>query len=299
MYVIFYYLLFANGGYIMRKVSVLTIGLLLSFSFNVNALSLPLPKGPDAHRLMPLNLNYHFDGIVALSNCSGSLIRFEKSQMTDPAMILTNGHCYERGMPRPGTFAYHVPSQKTFGLFDDHAQGIATLHASEAIYSTMTGTDITLYRLQETYEMIQKNWNAHPLLLSSKHPVASTSIEVISGYWRKGYSCHIDGFASLLREGSWTMQDSIRYSKPGCEIIGGTSGSPILEAGTRNVIGINNTVNEGGQACTENNPCEVDLQGHISSVPGTGYGQETYQIYSCINAANELDLKTPGCLLFH
>ncbi len=277
----------------------LALGILLSLSFGVSAHALPVPRGPDAHRSMPLNASYHFNGIVALSNCSGSIIRFEKSKVTDQAMVLTNGHCFEKGMPPAGTFAYHIPSQRTFGVFDDQAKGIGTLHATEAIYSTMTGTDITIYKLQETYELIQKTWNVNPLLLSSKHPVPATPIEIISGYWRRGYSCKVDGFANLLKEANWTMQDSIRYSRPGCEIIGGTSGSPVIEAGTRTVIGINNTINESGQKCTMNNPCEVDKAGNITAAKGLGYAQETYQIYSCLNAANEFDLKTPGCALFH
>ena len=39
-------------------------------------------------------LQVDFAGTVALSNCSGSLVRFAASQPTDPAMALTNGHCY-------------------------------------------------------------------------------------------------------------------------------------------------------------------------------------------------------------
>jgi len=39
-------------------------------------------------------LQVDFAGTVALSNCAGSLVRFAASQPTDPAMALTNGHCY-------------------------------------------------------------------------------------------------------------------------------------------------------------------------------------------------------------
>lgn len=273
--------------------------LLCAFGLSLEAVAIPLPRFADNHRQMPMNSNYHFDGIVALSNCSGSLIRFENSKVSDPAMVLTNGHCYEKGMPRPGTFAYHVPSHNSFGLFDDQAKGTGVVHATEVIYSTMTGTDITIYKLEETYEKIQKTWNVHPLLLASRHPVVGTPIEVISGYWRRGYACHIETFVPQLREDAWVFADSVRYSRPGCEIIGGTSGSPVLQAGTRTVVAINNTTNENGQKCTMNNPCEVDQNGQMTATRGFSYGQETYQIYSCINAKNEFDLSTPGCALFH
>ncbi|MBC7464820.1 MAG: serine protease, partial [Bdellovibrio sp.] len=83
------------------------------------------------------------------------------------------------------------------------------------------------------------------------------------------------------------------------ETIGGTSGSPITKAGTKIVIGINNTGNEDGQKCTMNNPCEIDLQGNITFTKGVSYGQQTYQIYSCLNTARELDLTVQGCLLTH
>ncbi len=275
------------------------LGLAIGFLFAANAFAIPLPKGPDNHRMIAGNTSYHFDGIVALDDCSGSIIRFEKSNPKDQAMILTNGHCYDKGMPKPGTFVYHVPSTRTFGVFNDQAKGVGTIHATEAIYSTMTGTDITLYKLQETYQDIETKFSAHPYMLSSKHPAPQTPIQVISGYWRRGYTCSIEAFVFQLHEAGWIQKDSIRYSRPGCEVIGGTSGSPIIEANTRNMIGINNTINENGEKCTMDNPCEVDANGKTTATQGVGYGQETYLIYGCLNALNQFDLATPGCGLFH
>lgn len=273
--------------------------LLVSVLFSANAFAFPMPKGPDNHRMIAGNTSYHFNGIVALDDCSGAIVRFENSKLTDQAMILTNGHCYEGGMPKPNTFVYHQQSDRTFGVFNDQAKGVGTVHAKQVIYSTMTGTDITIYQLQETYEAIQKSFGANPFLLSSAHPAAGTPIEVISGYWRRGYTCNIETFVFQLREAGWQLQDSMRYSRPGCETIGGTSGSPVVQAGTRTMIGINNTGNDSGQKCTMDNPCEVDASGNVTAVKGYSYGQQTYQIYSCLNAANEFDLATPGCKLYH
>src|SRR5438045_1195521 len=39
---------------------------------------------------------------IALSNCSAALVRYPTSVDTDRALMLTNGHCYEGGMPGPG-----------------------------------------------------------------------------------------------------------------------------------------------------------------------------------------------------
>lgn len=278
--------------YMLSKILVLCV-----FLSGANAFAFPFPPAPYQKSSQQFATNYHFDGIVALSNCSGSIIQFEGAKPTDQAIILTNGHCYEGGMPSPGEIIYHHKSNARFEVLDDHSNGIGTLHAEEVIYATMTKTDMSLYRVKETYQFIEQKWGAHTLILSSKHPKANTPIEVISGYWHRGYSCKIDGFAYQLNEGGWKFDDSIRYSKPGCEIIGGTSGSPIIEAGTRNVIGVNNTMNEGGRTCSQNNPCEIDHNGKMSNQKGNGYGQQTYWIYSCLNASLEFDLKTPGCVL--
>ena len=92
---------------------------------------------------------------------------------------------------------------------------------------------------------------------------------VISGYWRKAYRCHLNGFVYRLREDVYTWSNSLRYREGGCNVIHGTSGSPVLKAGTRTVVGIHNTTNDDGQECTLNNPCEVDRQGPRHGPPGS------------------------------
>ena len=158
---------------------------------------------------------------------------------------------------------------------------------------------MTLYKVKETYAEIKAKYNINAMTLSSAHPSIGDQMEVISGYWYRGYSCNIEAFINTLKEDQWTMNDSIRYSRPGCLVIGGTSGSPIVAKGTRIVIGINNTGNESGRKCTMNNPCEIDEKGNIKAERGFSYGQQTYWVYSCLNQYNEVDLSVPGCLLPH
>jgi V8-like Glu-specific endopeptidase len=243
--------------------------------------------------------DYNFEGIVALSNCSGSIIRFETSKDSDKAMVLTNGHCYENGMPDPGEVILHRRSSRRFQVLSPTAENLGTINATEVIYSTMTRTDMTLYKLDTTYAQILSDYNVRPFTLTSSHPVIGTPIEVVSGYWERGYTCSVEAFAHELDEGGYAMFDSVRYSRPGCEVIGGTSGSPVIAQGTRNVIAINNTGNEDGERCTMNNPCEIDENGKVTYVQGYSYAQETYLIYSCLTDANELDLNKSGCLLPH
>ncbi|MFF2076312.1 serine protease [Kitasatospora sp. NPDC058162] len=237
-----------------------------------------------------------FSGTVALSDCSGSLVRMPGSVGSDPGLVLTNGHCLETGMPGPGQVIVDQPSSRTFTLLDGSANEVGTLNATKVVYSAMTGTDVTIYQLDSSYDTIQAQTGISPLTVSADHPVQGTDIRVVSGYWKQIYSCSVDGFAYQLKEGSWTWNDSVRYTS-GCKVIGGTSGSPVVDANTGQVVAVNNTTNENGESCTVNNPCEVDQSGAVTIHQGIGYAQETYIIPACFSAGNTLDLTLSGCTL--
>jgi len=282
----------------------------LNFSFAALALTafcsslafaFPLPKQAltreQRRTLSQMAGSYNFAGIVALDDCSGSLVRLPQAKDSDYALVLTNGHCYEGGFFQSGQVLVNQPSSRTFQLFDQKLNTVGELQAQRVLFGTMTRTDITLYETNQTYAQIAKDFGIQALPVSADHPTKGQALDVLSGYWQKGYSCHIDNFVHELHEGDWTFTDSVRYSKPGCEIIPGTSGSPVLSKGTRAVIAINNTLNENGERCTVDNPCEVDAQGHVTVSKGTGYGQETYWLTTCSDSTGHLDLHQPGCLL--
>ncbi|MFI6843619.1 serine protease [Kitasatospora sp. NBC_00085] len=238
----------------------------------------------------------NFAGTVALSNCSGSLVRLPGSTATDPALVLSNGHCLESGFPGPGEVVVNQASSRTFSLLNSTGGKAATLRATKVVYGTMTDTDVSIYQLNTTYASIQSRYGIAPLTIAAGHPVQGTSIKVVSGYWKKIYSCSVDGFVYRLKEGSWTWKDSVRYTSS-CNTIGGTSGSPVVDVSTGQVVAVNNTGNEDGQRCTDNNPCEVDQNGVVTVRQGINYAQETYGIPACFAAGNRLDLTLPGCTL--
>lgn len=237
-----------------------------------------------------------FAGTVSLSNCSGSVIRFPSSADTDPALVLTNGHCLETGMPGAGQVVTGQSSSRTFGLLNSAGTKVATLRANQVVYSTMTDTDVTIYRTTTTYAAIKSSYGISPLTVQDTHPVAGTAIKVVSGYWKRVYSCNVDGFVYRLKEGDWTFKDSVRYTSA-CDTIGGTSGSPVIDAGTGKVVAVNNTGNEDGQRCTVNNPCEVDAAGNVTVRQGINYAQEIYNIPACFTTGNKLNLSASGCTL--
>ncbi|MDQ1048230.1 serine protease [Streptomyces sp. V4I2] len=235
-------------------------------------------------------------GTVALSNCSGSVVRFPNSLDTAPALVLTNGHCLESGFPEPGEVIVNRASTRTFGLLNSAGTRVATLRASKIAYSTMTDTDATIYQLTSTYATIRNSYGISALTVQDTHPTAGTAITVASGYWKRLYSCSIDGFVHTMKEGDWTWKDSVRYTSA-CDTIGGTSGSPVVDQATGKVVAVNNTGNEDGERCTVNNPCEVDASGNVTVRQGINYAQETYQFPACFTTGNQLSLSASGCVL--
>ncbi|CAL9567099.1 serine protease [Streptomyces griseomycini] len=235
-----------------------------------------------------------FAGTVSLSNCSGSVVRMPDSAADDPALVLTNGHCLESGFPAPGQVLVDRASSRSFGLLNPSGARVATLRADRLLYATMTDTDAAIYRLNTTYARIKSAYGIDALTLSDTRPQAGTAISVVSGYWKRIYNCSVDGFVYRMKEGDWTWKDSVRYT-PECDTIGGTSGSPVVDGATGEVVAVNNTGNEDGERCTVNNPCEVDRNGTVTVRQGINYAQQTYLFPACFGADNRLELNASGC----
>lgn len=237
-----------------------------------------------------------FSGAVALSNCSGSIVRWSSSQPSDKALMLTNGHCYGDRFLGPREVVVDQPAVRGVTLLNSDGSEAGTVNTARVLYATMSRTDVALYQLDDTYQALQSSYGVPAFTLADSKPAPKNQpIEVLSGYWKLAYDCNLDGFAYRLHEDVWTWRMSLRYSDGGCQIIGGTSGSPVLDD-SRTMIGINNTINEDGQRCTFDNPCEEDRHGNITVHVHRGYGEETWVFYTCLTD-NAIDLSKAGCLL--
>ncbi|PYC71883.1 hypothetical protein C7C46_26400 [Streptomyces tateyamensis] len=232
---------------------------------------------------------------IALDDCSASLVRFPSSQSGDRAMMLTNGHCLPT-MPNYGQVIQNTAASRSGTLLSSSGAALGTVNADKVLYATMTGTDVTLYELTDTFASITSKYGATALTVSSSHPVDGSSMYIPSGYWKQVWNCSINGFVPTLREDQWTWHDSLRYNT-GCNTTHGTSGSPIIDATSGQIVGINNTGNDNGQMCTLNNPCEVAADGSTKEYQGQSYGEETYWFTTCLNASRAIDLTVSGCLL--
>jgi len=237
-----------------------------------------------------------FSGTLNIDGCSGSLVRMPTSTEDDPALLLTNGHCYEGAWPVPDEVLVDRPSHRVATLLDAAGKPAALVQASRAMYVTMSGTDITLYRLVQSYRELDRAYHVRPLTISAKRPTPGTAVQVVSGGLGKIFSCSVDQLVYRVLESGYITKDVLRYTSA-CQTGPGSSGSPVVDTVTGEVIGINNTSNRDGGQCTQNNPCEMDRDGVISVHKGIAYGTETYWLTTCVGPGNRLDLARPGCLL--
>lgn len=257
-----------------------TAALFLGFATASSAFALPKRGVPIAR---PENLptlymmpnEYDFNGIVKLSNCSGSLVRLESSQDSDKALILTNGHCVDYagngGMLPANRFVANQNVSRSFRFLKPNGDlGTGRVSSTKILYATMTGTDLALYELSATYKEIADKYQVDALVIAKDHPVLNDRIEILSGYWQTGYSCSIDAFIYQMKEDDYTWSDSVRYSE-GCKTIHGTSGSPVVSTTSGKVVAVNNTGNDDGERCTLNNPCEISESGEVTYKKGVSY----------------------------
>ncbi|MBP0455437.1 trypsin-like peptidase domain-containing protein [Kitasatospora sp. RG8] len=232
---------------------------------------------------------------IALSNCSASLVRYPSSVDTDRAMMLTNGHCLPT-MPAAGVVIQNQSASRSGTLLSSSGSSLGTVQADKVLYATMTGTDVALYQLTDTFGSVTSKYGATALTISDTHPADGSAMYIPSSYWKQVWDCSINGFVPTLREDAWTWHDSIRYSS-GCNTTHGTSGSPIVDAATKKIVGINNTGNDDGAMCTLNNPCEVAADGTTTVTKGQSYGEQTYWFTTCLGNGRVIDLNVSGCLL--
>lgn len=238
-----------------------------------------------------------FTGVIRLSGCSASLVRTPTAADGDKAIMLTNGHCVrEAGMPGPGVVYVDKPSRMTMTLLGGTGPDtLGTLRATRLVYATMTDTDLALYELDTTYDRIARELGGTPLTLADTRPSEGRELAVVSGYHARIWNCSLDHHVYRLREQPWEWKDSLAYNQ-GCTTVGGTSGSPVVDAGTNEVIGVHNTGNEGGEPCRLQNPCEVNENGEVFAERGRSYGQNTWWVMTCWTDGR-LDLAKEGCLL--
>jgi hypothetical protein len=256
-------------------------------------------------------------GTVAMGGkggCSGALVTFHGRSASQPALVLSAGHCSEHGraevpigkrsltMPDNGEVLYHVSSRRPLTLETGNSDQPRTcIAAEEIVYATMTGVDVMLLQASETYEQIQKRTGVSPFLVSQETSFApGFAVRIPSARWQNDRACQVDATVDKLAEFRWLWGPVLRIRPAdSCATPHGVSGAPVIHADSNEVIGLFGTASDGnGAACELNNPCEVAPDGSKkAAVREQPYVHFVHAFYTCLDASRSVDLDVPGCLL--
>ncbi|QRP47806.1 trypsin-like serine protease [Amycolatopsis sp. FDAARGOS 1241] len=231
------------------------------------------------------------EGVARLDGCSGSIVRKRGSAATDPALLLTNGHCVKGDRPAVGSAVTNRAEARDVTVEDAAGNPKSTVHTMKLLYATMTGTDIALYQLDKTYAQLG---GVKVFDLGTSEAAQAEQVNVLSGNAKKAWACAVANIVPELREGGYSLHHAIQYTED-CSPGGGDSGSPIVDAHTGQVVGIHNTSNGQGGVCTDGNPCEVDEDGVVFVHMSRSYGEQTSGIPACLGAGSTVDLSLSGC----
>jgi secreted trypsin-like serine protease len=239
-------------------------------------------------------------GFPSLGECAASIVRSTSSRDSDPAMLLTNGHCVSVASPSlkrptPGKALTDIPLQPIAVPFtDDGGYLLTNARLIRLIYATMTGTDVALYAMDKTYDNLRSE-GVKILTLTENIPDAGTHFTLQGG---PTFACTVDAIIPRLEEAGYETRESIRYGdSPDCAPYAGLSGAPLIANDGHTVIGVHNTHSESGERCTEDNPCEVAQNGQRTAVEGRAYGQQVAGLSACLAPGSRVRLSAPECTL--
>lgn len=231
------------------------------------------------------------------TGCSAALVRFEQTDLSGKALVLTNGHCMSnRGMPKAGDVVVNKPTRVTASVLDAAGEKVMLLSGGTVLYGTMDLTDVALFQMDQTFADIKDKTGIEPLLIANRKPQSGDPITIPSAHWKRTFQCPVMKEVHTVKEDAWVWKEAIRFMDD-CGTGHGTSGSPMVDERTGEIIGISNTGSDNGEECTMNNPCEVDEDGNVFYEKGTNYGTQTQWFYTCLTDSGQIDLAKDGCKL--
>lgn len=234
---------------------------------------------------------FDWSGVASLPGCSGSVVSFGQPD-TAKAIVMTNGHCIGMLDGPADAVLVNQAYRANVSFYVDQSRKIQG-KITKIVYGLLMPHDVAWLEADKTYgELAAQGVKARKI--SDRVAAIGTPIAIPSGYWNRLYICKVDAIIHEIREAEYVNEDSYKYH---CDTIHGTSGSPIVDVATGDVVGVNYTGNDDGERCTFNNPCEVDEQGNITVEKGANYGDQIFKVMGCLDSRRNIDLKVAGCQL--
>lgn len=178
---------------------------------------------------------------------------------------------------------------------------VGSFYTTRALYSTTTGTDMTIYETSMTDQDLARRYGTTPRIVSETPVAVGEQVGVTSGYWKRTWDCTMTANVDKLKEGDWTWNGAYRMEGPDCLTRSGSSGSPVLNSQGQ-IVAVNNTANFNGYWCSDVNACEVSVdlttgERDTTVVKGARYATRVDQIAGCFTRGR-VDLGKAECELY-
>lgn len=245
--------------------------------------------------------NAKYSGIgqlKAASTCTAFLL--ETPAQSAPAYALTNGHCFDLN-----AYATRLGEESdgaiTFNHFVDTAGSAVKVRIARVAWSSMKGVDLAVVRLESTLAALEAR-GVQPLRLASV-PDAGTHVESVgvpvaqipaAEQFLRRSSCSAGERVPRLVEGPWSWYDVIPFDCKG--IVQGSSGSPLLDATSGDVVGVINTTTFLGERltpCYPGRPCEL-VGDDLTARSDTSYAIRSSPRRSPRRRADTCSVSSPG-----
>lgn len=218
---------------------------LIALTFSLASCAYTVPEPPEPVLLSNADGQYaHWNGIGETFKdgnryCTASLLdtRDATGTSTGPAYLLTNGHCTSITSGTAADIPYD--GQVQFNFFHDTMEGAKRYDIHKVNWTSLASSDVAILELTDSLDTLLKD-GITPLKLASKAPAEPRPVQVLGA----------PGIAPGLRLSTCTLEPTntalikfftvhTDYQKHDCKgIARGSSGSPVLDAATGEVIGV-------------------------------------------------------------
>src|SRR5262245_2039502 len=185
-------------------------------------------------------------GAVALRGagaCSGALVTFKGRGMATRALVLSAGHCVNRGsvqiplgkgsiaMLDMGEVLYRAEYRRALTLETGNSDEPRTcVEADQVVYATLTGVDVMLLRLTETYEEIERRAAVKPLMVSEDSAFPpGLAVRMPAALRQIDRACQVEMTIEKVKESRWIWGPLLRLRMDAetCIAPRGASGAPV------------------------------------------------------------------------
>lgn len=152
-----------------------------------------------------------FTGTARLPGCSGAVVRWASALDSDPAVVITNGHCVRFPFLGARETLVDVKQYKRIELLDGAGKVATTVRGTRLAYAAMYRTDLAVYELRESYADLAAA-GVTPLTLATRGPARGDRVGIANTGYVGGRRC-IDSACEESKRGRVVMKREMNYGQ--------------------------------------------------------------------------------------